>query len=339
MAIARASEGGMRDALSILDMCLGYGKKVDEALVRMVLGTSDREFLFQFSRALRDEDAEKTICMIDELIRGGRDPLVFSRDFSSHLRTLIMAKCCGQEISDILDLTDEDTSEYLRESEEFSASRLMDMLDLFMRLETELRYAASPRIALENTALKCCLRTKEPDTLALHDRIAELESLITDLQGKINQGTVNRKNTIETNSLSPKALVHSAEKKQQEPGKKALTPGGQKPEVIWKEVMKRLQREEPGTYGMLAMGSYQGSDGTEYRWKASPTFEFATDQLNSRERKSKLESILTAVAGVSCTFRAEDSSIDIQRNEEASDEEYLQELRNTFGDEPVDVTD
>lgn len=339
MAIARAAEGGMRDALSILDMCLGYGRTVDEELVRTVLGTSDRDFLFRFSRALRDEDAENTVRMIDELIRGGRDPLVFSRDISSHLRTLIMAKYCGEEISEILDLADEDTREYLRESEGFTASRLMDMLDLFMRLETELRYSTSPRIALENTSLKCCLRTKEPDTLALHDRIAQLEGLISELQEKINQGIVIRKDSKEVNPLPSRPLMHSVEKKQQEPRKKTLTPAGLKPDEIWKEVMKRLQKEEPGTFGMLTMGSYQGSDGTEYRWKASPAFGFATDQLNSRERRSKLESVLTAVAGIPCTFKAEDSSIDIQKNEDASDEEYLQELRETFGDEPVDVAD
>lgn len=52
MLIARAAEGGMRDALSILDMCLGYSNQVTEDLVRNVLGTSDRSFLFRFADAL-----------------------------------------------------------------------------------------------------------------------------------------------------------------------------------------------------------------------------------------------------------------------------------------------
>ena len=72
MLIARAAEGGMRDALSILDMCLGYSNQVTEDLVRNVLGTSDRSFLFRFADALEKEDASAVMRMIDELMRAGR---------------------------------------------------------------------------------------------------------------------------------------------------------------------------------------------------------------------------------------------------------------------------
>ena len=75
----------MRDALSILDMCLGYGKEVNEELVRTVLGTSDRAFLFRFSQALAEENAAEVIRLIDELMRDGKDPRFFSRDVSGHL--------------------------------------------------------------------------------------------------------------------------------------------------------------------------------------------------------------------------------------------------------------
>ena len=52
MLIARSAEGGMRDALSLLDMCLGYRDQVDEQLVRTILGSSDDSFLFEFCDAL-----------------------------------------------------------------------------------------------------------------------------------------------------------------------------------------------------------------------------------------------------------------------------------------------
>ena len=90
--IARAAEGGMRDALSILDMCLGYHSEVTEDLVRNVLGTADRSFLFRFGEALRASDVKAAMAMIDELMRGGREPVVFSKDVSQHLRALLMAQ-------------------------------------------------------------------------------------------------------------------------------------------------------------------------------------------------------------------------------------------------------
>ena len=111
--IARAAEGGMRDALSILDMCLGYGSDVTEELVRSVLGTADRAFLFHFADALRDQDASTLMGLIDELMRGGREPIVFAKDVSQHLRALLMAKCCPDDLASLLDLTPEDAEEYI----------------------------------------------------------------------------------------------------------------------------------------------------------------------------------------------------------------------------------
>ena len=182
----------MRDALSILDMCLGYGRTVDEALVQSVLGTSDRRFLFRFSQALKEENAGETFRLIDELMNAGKDPQAFIRDLGAHLRTLLLAKFGGKAAVETLGLSLDDGADYARQSEDFPASRLMDMLDRFMRLETELRYAGTPRIALENVCLKCCLRTKEPDTLALQDQIAGLERKVAQLEEKLANGVTVR---------------------------------------------------------------------------------------------------------------------------------------------------
>ena len=188
MLIARAAEGGMRDALSILDMCLGYSNQVTEDLVRNVLGTSDRSFLFRFADALEKEDATAVMRMIDELMRAGREPMVFAKDVSQHLRALLIAKCSPDDLSALLDLTQEDAQEYAQQAEKFTTTRLMNMLELFMRVETDLRWASSPRIVLENAALKSCLRTSEADTAALNDRISELEKQLTALQEKLQSG-------------------------------------------------------------------------------------------------------------------------------------------------------
>ena len=347
MTIARAAEGGMRDALSILDMCLRYGRKIDEKLVRDVLGTSDRAFLFRFSSALRSENAAELIRLVDELMSRGKDPLVFSRDVSSHLRTLILAKCCGESIAETLDLTAEDAAEYIRESESFTTSRMMDMLDLFMHLETELRYSGSPRIALENTSLKCCLRTKETDTLALNDRIAELEAEIKLLEDRVKnipaQGPLQEKEQTEsgkTAASSPAAASRKPREKSTAVKKpESMTSLGRSTDEVWKEALKILQKTEPSIHGMFLMGLFAGSDGKEYRWKANPGFEIIASSLNSGERKPKIEEALTAASGTECTFTALDASQDQQKVEEASDEKYLEELYDTFGHEPVDVVD
>ena len=340
MAIAKAAEGGMRDALSILDMCIGYGQKVDEKLVQNVLGTSDRAFLFRFSDALKEENAGNVIRLIDELMRSGKEPIAFTRSVSDHLRTLLMAKCCGGEIAEVLDLSDQTADTYLRAAENISASRVMEMLDHFMTLETDIKYMSSPRIALENVSLKCCLRTKEVDTLALTDRIAELENQISALQDQIAKGIPAQ--TAETLPPDEKKTATSrkpAAEKQAPPAQKTLTPTGRSADETWKEALRQLQKNETMIYSFLACGQYAGSDGTEYRWRANPSYEIMVRQLNDPAKRMKIEEALTNASGVPSTFLAMDMANEIRKQEEKSDEEYVKELVDTFGSEPVDVVE
>jgi len=341
MAIARAAEGGMRDALSILDMCLGYGRKIDEALVQDVLGSSDLSFMFRFSHALKSENAAETILLIDELISQGKDPLIFSRNLCTHLRNLALAKCCKEDIFEALGLTEEDGKEYIRESSDFPLSRIMEMTDHFLRLESDLRYASSPRIALENVSLKCCLRTKEVDTLALNDRIAELESKISLLQNQLSQGSFAFSENSEAKPVLEKHNSEDRKKAVAKPARSAkLKPAeGLAPEQIWQSALKQLKGSEPGTHGMFSMGQFLGCNGTEFQWKANPGFDVVAQSLNSPSKKTIIEEALHSFAGVPCSFIALDSSSDSRQKEEASDEAYLQELYRTFGEEPIDVVD
>ena len=336
MAIARAAEGGMRDALSILDMCLSYGRKVDEALVREVLGTSDLAFLFRFSTALRLEHAAGVLSLVDQLMRSGRDPLVFSKDFSSHLRALILAKCLGTALADVLDITEEDAAEYAREGEAFTNSRLMDMLDLFMKLETDLRYAASPRIALENTCLKCCLRTKPVDTLAVNDRIAELENVIASLKEQIAAGPA----IVQPATAAKQRKASAPRKNPDVPTQKVLSAAGRNLDEVWKDAVRTLQKTEPSIDGLLKMGQYIGSpDGKLFRWQASAGFDMVAESLNSASRKKLIVQALTEASGAECDFIALNLQSEIQKAQDDSDEAYIGELKSTFGEEPVDVVE
>ena len=134
MVIARAAEGGMRDALSILDMCLGYGNTIDEAMVRGILGTSDQAFLFRYVQMIAEDNAGELFRLIDEVMRDGRDPGVFVKDITYHIRTLLLAKICPKELADILDLTEEDSAEFIKQAESFTITRLMKILDLYMAM-------------------------------------------------------------------------------------------------------------------------------------------------------------------------------------------------------------
>ena len=256
MAIARAAEGGMRDALSLLDICLGYGSHVDEQLVRSVLGTSDRGFLFRYGEALAEEDAGRVFRMIDELIRSGRDPAVFAKEVSQHIRCLLMAKACPEDMGTVLDLTEEDVADYVRQAEAFTVTRLMLILDGYMAVETEMRYASAPRLALENASLKCCLRTSEADAQALNDRIGQLEKEVERLREQLSGMTLVPAGTAFAESSAVKAAPSGAGAASAAP--KAAPQARQvtmESSAAWKETMNRLKKSETSLWSMLIQGS------------------------------------------------------------------------------------
>ena len=336
--IARAAEGGMRDALSILDMCLGYQNNVTEDLVRSVLGTADRSFLFHFVDALRDGDASTLMKLIDELMRAGREPIVFAKDVSQHLRALLIAHCCPDDLASLLELTQEDAEEYIGQAEGMSQTRLMKMLELFMAVETDLRWASSPRIALENAALKACLRTEDTDASALNDRITELERQVQNLTEKLQSGAFTVSTQKKEGSEAPAAPKTQPEPENTAPA--ALTPTGRSPQDAWREALNILKRTNTGAYSMLsaqANGHFIGCDGACYRWEASPQMEVFIAILMKESTRSAIAAALTQAAGVPSTFEAHAAGKAEQADDSQEEQAFISQLQESFGAQNVSV--
>ena len=340
MTIARAAEGGMRDALSILDMCLGRGNDIDEKAVRDILGTCDQAFLFRFVDAFAQEDTEALFRMIDQVMRNGRDPAVFIRDISYHIRVLLLAKCCPGEILHILEMTEEDTAEYIKQSDLFSVSRLMQIQDLFMKAENDMRYVSSPRLALENVCLRCCIRTDEADTRALLDRIESLEKRIEQLSaGK-------------PVSAAPEILPSSGKEVQKKTGaskpsaeKKASqhilsSDAGTDIQGIWKKMMDRFAREQPTVWSMLTQGRISCVSDAHLLWQPSRKegSEFFINTLNREDKKAVIQQGLKELTGKEMLFEAAPVS-EGKETVNQSENAYINQLYETFGKEPVDIVE
>ena len=338
MMIARAAEGGMRDALSILDMCLGYSSQVDEQLVRSILGTSDAGFLFEFCAAIAERDAGKVFSMIDRLMRDGKDPAVFAKDVCRHVRTLLIAQTSPEGLARTADITEEEAAEFIRQSGEITLSRLIRILDLFMSLESEMRWCSTPRLALENAAVKCCLKTDEADQQALSDRISELEKRIDELSERIRNATAT---ISETAKKAPRAQKQTGPetdgKKEHITGTKPAVSGDD--QNVWNEFMVRIRKEDITAWSFLSQGRLVSGAGRKYRWQAAQK-EGETQYisaLNKSDRNKAICGILNEITGDECTFTAE--SHETARIDDAGDEAYLASIYETFGREPVDIVE
>ena len=343
--IARAAEGGMRDAWSIMDMCLSYAQEEDggltEELVLRVLGAADKSFLFAFADKLIDSDAAGALALIDEMMRKGREVQVFVRDVSAHLRALMLADICDEaQLSGLLEVTHEDAAEYIAQARRTSHTRLMRMLDLFLASETDMKWAAQPRFALETAALRACAPEESLQVEALVARVDELER-------KLREGVVTAAPAKKSAKAAP-IDAPAAQTEAPEIAKEAPQGPAADAERIWQDAMRQA-KQKPQLFGMLKFGRLvSGDNGLFTVVYPRATGGAYVKMLSMAEKNAEVADYLTKAAGYPCTFRAaiegtvqESDKAILAAQEEAQKqaENSLNKVFDMFGRENVRVKD
>ena len=174
--IAQAADGGMRDALSLLDMCLSYTEdQVNADLVRRVLGSNGRDFMFRFVDCIEKGDASGALKMINEAMLDGRDPEVFAQETAEHMRTLLIAQMTGEQVEQIAEVTHDAALRFMEQGGRFESARLMRAMDLFARARGDMRFTSMPRSVLEMCAVKASRVSREKTEEGLTERVEALE--------------------------------------------------------------------------------------------------------------------------------------------------------------------
>lgn len=174
LSIARAADGGMRDALSLADQCLAFcGDTVSAQDVYRVLGSMDSDFLYRIADALITGDAAAALTLLDQVIRDGRDLTVFTQDMARHMRALLITKVCG-ESAELLDCTPDDAHRYTEQSAACGEAWLLYTLEQLSAVQAELKWLTTPRARIESMLV----RIARPDQArSLDDLTARLDAL------------------------------------------------------------------------------------------------------------------------------------------------------------------
>lgn len=173
--IARAADGGMRDALSLADQCLSFaGNTVSEQDVYDALGTVSGTTLERTAQALLNGNAADAVRALDDVIANGRDLGVFLNDLARHFRALLLAKTCG-DCADLLDCTDDQMQRYLKAAKCADESRILYALEQMLKVQSTLKLFASPRIPIEAAFIRICRPVDDQSFAALESRVALLE--------------------------------------------------------------------------------------------------------------------------------------------------------------------
>ena len=338
--VARAAEGAMRDAFSILDMCVAGAEngKITAAQVRDVLGTSDREFLFAFAGLLAGRDAGGVMLKVDELMRSGREPQVFLRELSAHCRALLTVKAVERDAASILDVTEEDEKRYREQAAGFSDMRLLRMLDLFMRAESEMRFASTPRIGLEYAVLHACEENVGESGDALLERIGELEARLGKLEGDIASGRLVAAEGADKSAAPSRKREAAVGTAQAAATKPATAPVPSDAKGVWERALSILAKNEPPIFGLLKNERFLGVKGTSYQVLipfAKKDFSFV--RLNQPARRERIAQALSEAAGAPVQFEAVLEQDVSEKKLDSVRDEAQQSLIEAFGRETVQI--
>ncbi|WP_264741234.1 DNA polymerase III subunit gamma/tau [Cytobacillus firmus] len=153
--IARAAEGGMRDALSLLDQAISFSQDrvtVEDAL--SVTGAVSQGFLNKLARAVKDRDAASGLEFLEELLFQGKDPSRFIEDFILYYRDMLLYKAAPR-LEESLErvMLDEDFQQLAQEVE---PEELYELIGVLNKAQQEMRWTNHPRIFLEVAIVKLC---------------------------------------------------------------------------------------------------------------------------------------------------------------------------------------
>lgn len=174
--VAKAADGSMRDALSLLDQCIAFylNQELTYDHVLDVLGAVDTEVYSRLLRLTLAQDLPQVMAQIEELVVQGRELGQFVTDFTWYLRNLLLLKS-SDVMEDVLDVSTENLKRLKEEAALLESDTLMRYIRIFSELGGQIRYASQKRVLVEVAFIKLCRPAMETRQDVILDRLRILE--------------------------------------------------------------------------------------------------------------------------------------------------------------------
>jgi DNA polymerase-3 subunit gamma/tau len=308
--IAIQADGGMRDALSILDQCTAWNEgEVDAAAVRELLGMIGHEWVWRLTDAIINRDAPEVLLIINELVNLGKDVRQVLLELALHFRSLMVYKAAPDIES--VELYSDDRQVLSEETQKLSHAEIGAIIQKLHDAINDAKWAPEPRIAVEMALLSICRRAAVEDIAALVERIAALEA---QMAGQELPAKAQRKQS------APQVAARTAETgetaRTPQPEKQlALSsrPVTQEPGDIWDAVLKELVASgKRSIHACVAQGKLVSLENNQ------ATIQFVSDFPKERTEKEDyrtiIEKIIEQVTGSEIKLRCVTAGSAVKQN-------------------------
>ena len=313
--IAAQADGGMRDALSILDQCMALAEGTLTAeRVQEALGLVGRAWIRRMAGEIAARDAAALIAQLSELLQSGRELKQVLAELAQYFRRLMIAGVGGAVSA--AELCAGDAEELRMDAAQFTQEEIMSILRRLNETMQELRTSPQPRIAVETLLIGLCHTegtapsgesTAPPTGGADAARIARLEAQVEELAARLAAGgTPVSASASATASAAPSLRPHAAKadgtaskpvpKKAASSAAKDAADGAprQLDMKVWQSFQTRLKERNRLAASLLSGAAYEGM--TETHFFIRPSSDMARDYIKKRHR-AVFDEVMTELAG------------------------------------------
>lgn len=227
-AVALAAEGGMRDALSLLDQAISYSEgEVRLEDVLSITGSVSQDNLSKLIAALLEDDVQATLSLIDRFIQEGKDPGRLVHDLIYFLRDLLLYKS-APNLSEVLERAVANDS-FRTLADQVTAPWIQQAIMELNKCQQEMKWTNSPKVFIEITMLKITEQPRATEEVNVPDN-----DQILQLKQKI--GTLEK----DLQALKTNGSLQSSESQQQDKTKRRQSPVKKSFKVSYDKIRKAL---------------------------------------------------------------------------------------------------
>jgi DNA polymerase-3 subunit gamma/tau len=230
--ISRLSDGGMRDAVSLLDQCISVSADIDEETVRTTAGIAGTEHLFTLAQCIHEQNAPEALKTLDELHNQSKDLMLLLDELLSHFRNLCILSATNSDFS-LIPAGSGTRNDLARQTKEFTLGEIMRCMDILQDCIARTPKTAKRKTVAEMCLIRLCTPRLDSDTSALSLRLEKLENRLD----KLCDGEI---------SIQPRTAVQTGESTEKHipaQSAKPVSVAGDRPQDIIADTLNRIENK------------------------------------------------------------------------------------------------
>lgn len=310
--IAKLADGGMRDAVSLLDQCSVCSEVINAETVSNTAGIAGREYLYEILDALSVKDTAKALSVTGSLYDMSKDLMRLCEELITQLRNIMLIQVSPQTADALIVCMPEELEKLKSLAGHSTTEDIMYQLSALQKCRENMSHVMNRRVEFEMTLIKLCGNKNNSsetiDNSEIYDKIKQLENKLNSVSAGNFQRSV---------PAPPEVLTADSPLRESEPVAnvdiKKLKPEDMIPCSRWDEVVEELKKAKPDLAGAL--------DGSSAMTAGNVIFIDAVNRLfitlfrNKKENAVVLGNVINKILGQRYAIRAKcTTTIEQQKN-------------------------